>query len=105
MPIATTTWHVIRSDLAVGILIKRDGVRSVHDDHGCLSIGTGTVAAGRLRWIAWKLAGLYEGIEADMRRLLAMLPQRDLEVVIQFFEGSSALRTRTAAAYALSGCR
>jgi hypothetical protein len=41
VPIATTTWHVIRSDLAVGILIiemecevivhdERDGISSVH---------------------------------------------------------------------------
>src|SRR6516162_2723056 len=33
-----------------------------------------------------RLAGLYEGIEAETRRLLAMLPQRDLEAVIRFFE-------------------
>jgi DNA-binding MarR family transcriptional regulator len=33
-----------------------------------------------------KLAALYQGVEADTRRLLATLSQRDLEVVIRFFE-------------------
>jgi MarR family transcriptional regulator, organic hydroperoxide resistance regulator len=40
-----------------------------------------------------KLAGLYEGIERDTRRLLATLPQRDLEAVIRFFETLGAART------------
>ena len=39
-----------------------------------------------------RLAGLYEGIEAETRRLLAMLPQRDLEAVIRFFETMGAHR-------------
>jgi DNA-binding MarR family transcriptional regulator len=39
-----------------------------------------------------RLAGLYEGIEVETRRLLATLPQRDLEVVIRFFETMGADR-------------
>jgi len=33
-----------------------------------------------------KLAGMYEGIEQETRRLLATLPERDLEAVVRFFE-------------------
>jgi DNA-binding MarR family transcriptional regulator len=33
-----------------------------------------------------KLAGLYEAVEAETRRLLATLPRRDLDAVIRFFE-------------------
>jgi MarR family transcriptional regulator, organic hydroperoxide resistance regulator len=39
-----------------------------------------------------KLAGLYEEIEADTRRRLATLPQRDLEAAIRFFETMGADR-------------
>jgi MarR family transcriptional regulator, organic hydroperoxide resistance regulator len=33
-----------------------------------------------------KIAGLYEEVEAETRRLLATLPRRDLDAVIRFFE-------------------
>src|ERR1039458_5481 len=33
-----------------------------------------------------KITGLYEGVECETRRLLATLPQRDLEVVARLFE-------------------
>ncbi|MGA7341457.1 MAG: MarR family transcriptional regulator [Terracidiphilus sp.] len=39
-----------------------------------------------------KLAGLYEGVEAETRRLLATLPERDLEAVVRFFETLGAAR-------------
>jgi len=39
-----------------------------------------------------KLAGLYEGVEAETRRLLATLPRRDLEAVIRFFKTMRANR-------------
>jgi len=39
-----------------------------------------------------KLARHYEGIEAETRRLLATLPQRDLDAVIRFFETMGADR-------------
>ena len=39
-----------------------------------------------------KLAGLYEGVEAETRRLLATLPRRDLDAVIRFFETIGAGR-------------
>jgi DNA-binding MarR family transcriptional regulator len=39
-----------------------------------------------------KLAGLYEGVESETRRLLATLPRRDLEAVIRFFETLGAGR-------------
>jgi MarR family transcriptional regulator, organic hydroperoxide resistance regulator len=39
-----------------------------------------------------KLAGLYEGVEAETRRLLGTLPQRDLEAVVRFFETMGAHR-------------
>ena len=37
-----------------------------------------------------KLAGHFQGVSAQMRRLLATMPERDLEVVIRFFELMSA---------------
>lgn len=40
-----------------------------------------------------RLAGLYEGVERETRRLLATLPPRDLEAVIRFFETMGAART------------
>jgi len=39
-----------------------------------------------------KLKGLFEGVQARGRRLLATLPQRDLEVVLRFFEAMNADR-------------
>jgi MarR family transcriptional regulator, organic hydroperoxide resistance regulator len=41
-----------------------------------------TLVPARLR----KLAHLYEGVERETRRLLATLPERDLEAVVRFFE-------------------
>jgi DNA-binding MarR family transcriptional regulator len=40
-----------------------------------------------------KLAGMYEGVESETRRLLATLPQNDLEAVVRFFETLGAVRT------------
>jgi len=40
-----------------------------------------------------KLAGMYEGVESETRRLLATLPQSDLEAVVRFFETLGAVRT------------
>jgi len=37
-----------------------------------------------------KLKGLFEGVQARGRRLLASLPERDLEVVLRFFEAMNA---------------
>jgi DNA-binding MarR family transcriptional regulator len=39
-----------------------------------------------------KIAGMYESIESETRRLLATLPERDLEAVVRFFETLSAAR-------------
>jgi MarR family transcriptional regulator, organic hydroperoxide resistance regulator len=39
-----------------------------------------------------KLAHLYEGVERETRRLLATLPERDLEAVVRFFEAMSEAR-------------
>jgi len=41
-----------------------------------------TLIPTRLR----KVAAMYEGVENETRRLLAMLPESDLEAVIRFFE-------------------
>jgi DNA-binding MarR family transcriptional regulator len=48
-----------------------------------------TLVPARLR----KLAAMYEGVENETRRLLAMLPQSDLEAVVRFFEKLDAVRT------------
>jgi len=40
-----------------------------------------------------KLARMYEGVESETRRLLATLPQSDLEAVVRFFEMLGAVRT------------
>lgn len=40
-----------------------------------------------------KLAALYEGVEAETRRLLATLSGHDLEAVLRFFETLRAART------------
>jgi MarR family transcriptional regulator, organic hydroperoxide resistance regulator len=47
-----------------------------------------TLVPARLR----KLAAMYEGVENETRRLLAMLPQSDLEAVVRFFEKLHAVR-------------
>lgn len=39
-----------------------------------------------------KVAAMYEGVEKETRRLLATLPQSDLEAVVRFFETLSAAR-------------
>jgi MarR family transcriptional regulator, organic hydroperoxide resistance regulator len=39
-----------------------------------------------------KLAGRYEEVESETRRLLATLPERDLEAVVRFFETLAAVR-------------
>jgi MarR family transcriptional regulator, organic hydroperoxide resistance regulator len=39
-----------------------------------------------------KIAAMYEGVEKETRRLLAMLPQSDLEAVVRFFETLAAAR-------------
>jgi MarR family transcriptional regulator, organic hydroperoxide resistance regulator len=39
-----------------------------------------------------KLGRLYEGVEQETRRLLATLPERDLEAVVRFFEAMRAVR-------------
>jgi hypothetical protein len=40
-----------------------------------------------------KLAAMYAGVEQETRRLLATFPQRDLEVVVHFFETLEAGRS------------
>src|SRR6204780_4406136 len=40
-----------------------------------------------------KLAAMYEGVENETRRLLAMLPESDLEAVIRFFEKLHEVRS------------
>ena len=40
-----------------------------------------------------KIAAMYEGVEKETRRMLAMLPQSDLEAVVRFFETLQAVRT------------
>jgi MarR family transcriptional regulator, organic hydroperoxide resistance regulator len=41
-----------------------------------------TLIPARLR----KVAAMYEGVEAETRRMLAQLPESDLEAVVRFFE-------------------
>ena len=48
-----------------------------------------TLIPTRLR----KIAAMYEGVEKETRRLLAVLPQSDLEAVVRFFETLHAVRT------------
>jgi DNA-binding MarR family transcriptional regulator len=48
-----------------------------------------TLVPARIR----KLSGMYEGVESETRRVLATLPQHDLEAVIRFFETIRAART------------
>ena len=40
-----------------------------------------------------KLAGMYEGVERETRRVLATLPQSDLEAVVRFFTALGDVRT------------
>jgi MarR family transcriptional regulator, organic hydroperoxide resistance regulator len=47
-----------------------------------------TLLPARLR----KVAAMYEGVEKETRRLLATLPQSDLEAVVRFFETLEAVR-------------
>lgn len=47
------------------------------------------VLPGRLR----KLANMYAGVEKETRRVLATLPERDLEAVVRFFEALDRART------------
>ena len=47
-----------------------------------------TMVPSKLR----KLAGLYEGVEHETRRLLATLPERDLAAVVRFFETMAKAR-------------
>src|SRR6201996_7496979 len=47
-----------------------------------------TLLPGRLR----KVAAMYEGVEKETRRLLATLPQSDLEAVVRFFETLETVR-------------
>jgi DNA-binding MarR family transcriptional regulator len=42
-----------------------------------------------------EVAAMYEGVERETRRLLATLPQGDLEAVVRFFEKLGAARTDT----------
>jgi hypothetical protein len=46
-----------------------------------------TLIPARLR----KVAAMYEGVEAETRRLLALLPPSDLEAVVRFFETMRAV--------------
>src|ERR1700677_3235056 len=48
-----------------------------------------TLVPARLR----KVAAMYEGVESETRRLLATLPQADLEAVVRFFEAMQSVRT------------
>ncbi len=53
-----------------------------------------------------KIAAMYEGVEKETRRLLATLPEGDLEAVVRFFETLAAVRTERESAgkeEALSG--
>src|ERR1700748_3209077 len=47
-----------------------------------------TLLPGRLR----KVASMYEGVERETRRLLATLPEKDLEAVVRFFETLETVR-------------
>jgi DNA-binding MarR family transcriptional regulator len=53
-----------------------------------------TLLPGRLR----KVAAMYEGVEKETRRLLATLPQSDLEAVVRFFQTLEAVRMEREAA-------
>ncbi len=53
-----------------------------------------TLVPARMR----KLAGMYEGVERETRRMLARLPERDLAAVVRFFEALHAVRAGRSAA-------
>jgi DNA-binding MarR family transcriptional regulator len=42
-----------------------------------------------------RLAGLYDDVESETRRLLSTLPQRDLEAVVRFFETMGNVRSES----------
>ena len=48
-----------------------------------------TLIPTRLR----KIAAMYEGVESETRRLLATLPQSDLEAVVRFFDAMHSVNT------------
>jgi len=50
-----------------------------------------TIVPAKLR----KLAAIYEGVEQETRRLLATLPERDLEAVMRFFAAMAKARRET----------
>ncbi len=50
-----------------------------------------TLIPARLR----KIAAMYEGVEKETRRLLGLLPERDLEAVVRFFETMHEARTES----------
>jgi MarR family transcriptional regulator, organic hydroperoxide resistance regulator len=50
-----------------------------------------TILPAKLR----KVAAMYEGVEQETRRLLATLPERDLEAVVRFFETMAKVRAET----------
>jgi len=52
-----------------------------------------TLVPARMR----KLAAMYKGVESETRRLLATLPQHDLDAVIRFFETLRAARMESKA--------
>jgi MarR family transcriptional regulator, organic hydroperoxide resistance regulator len=52
-----------------------------------------TLVPARMR----KIAGLYEGVESETRRLLTTLPHHDLEAVIHFFETMRVARKESKA--------
>lgn len=49
----------------------------------------------KLQFKMRKITGLHEGVECETRRLLATLPQRDLEAVARFFETLDGARAGT----------
>jgi MarR family transcriptional regulator, organic hydroperoxide resistance regulator len=49
-----------------------------------------TLVPGRLR----KLAAMYEGVEEETRKQLALLPPDDLDAVIRFFEAMRGVRAK-----------
>ncbi|MGC2398429.1 MAG: MarR family transcriptional regulator [Acidobacteriaceae bacterium] len=51
-----------------------------------------SLVSGKLR----KVAAMYEGVERETRRMLATLPQNDLEAVVRFFEAMREVRTERA---------
>ncbi len=50
-----------------------------------------TLVPARMR----RIGRMYEGVESETRRLLATLPQRDLEAVLRFFDTLDTARTKS----------